>query len=315
MTAFCLSMHTGYRCAHSGFCCTAGWPIPIEAEQVEALRERGVIPLNDAAYPVILHQAHPEPASIVGTKHDGACVFHDGRLCVIHRDAGPALLPAACRNFPRVALRDPRGLFVTLSHFCPTAAGLLLTAGDISIVEAPASISLDGEVEGLDATSVMPPLLRHGMLMDLEGYDTWERLGIAVLNDARYSARRALTIISAATDDACDWRPGRGTLSIRITRAFEDARSMHAAIEQPMPSSFERALKAFLAAHLFANWTAYQGSDLSAVVESLESILALVGGEFSNEQSFIEAVRAADLRLRHTGTDAGWVNLAAIERV
>src|SRR6185436_6391704 len=122
--------------------------------------------------------------SILATREDGACVFFEplaGRLCAVHRTVGPRLLPSACRNFPRIALRDPRGVFVTLSHYCPTAARLLLRDQDLAIVDAPASITLDGEVEGLDATGVLPPLLRQGMLMSLDAYDTWEREAVATL--------------------------------------------------------------------------------------------------------------------------------------
>ena len=33
--AYCLSIHARYPCAHSGACCTAGWPIPVEPPLVE----------------------------------------------------------------------------------------------------------------------------------------------------------------------------------------------------------------------------------------------------------------------------------------
>ena len=208
MAASCLSVHASYRCQHAGECCTAGWPIPIDSERVFELRTRGL--LTDA-HTRALRDEDGMAVSLRKTSK-GACVFygmeHDG-LCGIQRDAGARLMPSACRNFPRVALRDPRGIFVTLSHFCPTAAGLLLSADAIAIVLAPASISLDGEVEGLDATGVMPPLLRSNMLMDWDGYGVWERESLAVLNDRRYSARAALDIISTATRHARTWSPGR----------------------------------------------------------------------------------------------------------
>jgi len=324
MRASCLSVHARYKCAHSGACCTAGWPIQVDDRIVAGLRARRMIDAHTIA------SADDGGATILGTAADGACVFYDrdhGRLCAIHKDAGPALLPTACRNFPRIALRDPRGLFVTLSHFCPTAAALLLDTGAIAIVDAPGSITLDGTVEGLDATGVMPPLLRPGMLMDLEGYDAWEREGIAVLNDARYSAAEALAIIAAATADACRWNPGRDPLAAWISRSF-------AARADPLPVAlrlrsghpeqmsraeagnhtsgelaghparpyFDRSTKAFLAAHLFASWAAYQGGGLSAIVEELEVALALVGAALRDSREpndFIEAVRTVDHRLRH----------------
>jgi hypothetical protein len=275
MRAFCLSIHSTYQCAHSGACCTAGWPIAIESG---GLKTR--IPVTA----------------------EGACVFFDrdgGRLCAIQRDAGVEAMPTACRNFPRITLRDPRGIFVTLSHFCPTAARMLLTAEEIAIVEAPASISLGGHAEGLDATGVMPPLLRPGMLMDLEGYTAWEQAAIGVLNDRRYAPHEAVEIIAAATRDAGEWSPGRTTLASTIVAAFERARAAHRSADTREHPSFEHALKAFLSAHLFASWAAYEGEGLQAVVETVRTALDLVGTAFATDNEFIDSVRAADLRLRH----------------
>jgi hypothetical protein len=231
----------------------------------------------------------------------GACVFYDergGRLCAIHRDAGPELLQSACRNFPRVTLRDRRGVFVTLSHYCPTAARMLLDAGAITIVEAPPSISLNGTVEGLDATGVMPPLLRPGMLTDLEGYATWEREAIAIFDHAAYSARGAVRTIRDATAEVCRWNPGPESLAAHARRAF--ARVLRRRDpDRTSRSDFDRPLKAFLAAHLFGSWAVYKPQGLMAAVESVEEALRLAGDRFDDEQAFIEAVRGADLQVRH----------------
>jgi Fe-S-cluster containining protein len=306
--AFCLTIHAAYKCGHSGACCTAGWPISIEAHRVTGLRRRGL--LAPGRTPAVLLEEPGEHGSgrrfTLGTTDDGACAFYDadhGRLCSIQRDGGVELMPSACRNFPRVTLRDPRGVFVTLSHFCPTAARLLLSAGRIAVVDSPPSLSLEGEVEGLDATEVLPPLLRPGMLMDLEGYSAWEREGLAVLDDRGYTARQALDIIGEATADVREWRPGRDALATRVARAFERSRTILDAPHHDPQAPFEYPTKAFLAAHLFASWAAYQGTGLTAVVQSVESALALVGNSIGDEQAFVNAVRAADLRLRHSGND------------
>jgi Fe-S-cluster containining protein len=305
--AYCLTIHAGYKCGHSGACCTAGWPIPIEAERVTGLRLRGLLHEANGRNRVSRESRDEQRSGrqfTVRSADDGSCAFYDadhGRLCSIQRDAGAELMPSACRNFPRVALQDPRGVFVTLSHFCPTAARLLLSAGRIAVVDSPPSLSLEGEVDGLDATRVLPPLLRPGMLMDLEGYSAWEREGLAVLDDRRCSARQALAIIGDATAAVREWRPGRETLAMRVARAFEQSRSILDAPRDDPQSPFEHSTKAFLAAHLFASWAAYQSTGLTAVVESLESALALLGNQVGDEQSFVEAVRATDLRLRHSG--------------
>ena len=300
MRAYCLSFHAPYACEHTGACCTAPWPLPIEHDAVERLRTRGLIRIPQRAYVRPLHPPVNGVSLALATATDGACVFFDregGRLCRVHRDAGADLLPVACRNFPRVTLRDRRGVFITLSSLCPTAARLLLTAGDMKIVEAPATLSLAGQVEGLDATEVMPPLLRPGMLMDLEGYARWEAEGIAVLGDRALAARAAVAVIGDATRDVCTWHPGGETLAGRAGRAFDRARS--SAPVSPSIPPLEHAVKAFLASHLFASWAAYQRGGLHAVVDELQQALVLVGAEHRSDDSLVAAARAADLRLRH----------------
>ncbi|MGH9307951.1 MAG: YkgJ family cysteine cluster protein [Vicinamibacterales bacterium] len=317
MRAFCLSIHARYRCRHSGACCTAGWPIPIEAERAASLRTRGVGAHTGAQATFVPAPGNPGLLHVAASAA-GACVFFDeahGRLCTIHRDAGEAVMPSACRNFPRVALRDGRGLFVTLSHYCPTAARLLLSASEISIVEAPATMTLSGDVEGLDASGVLPPLLRPDMLADLEGYGAWERAGIGILGDRVRRAADALAVIRSATRDAVSWRPGPESLAARVERAFA-----RADVATPPParsrSPLDLPTKAFLAAHLIANWAAYQNGGLSAVVEALDDVLAVLQAELAERgldremtsvarpediaDRFVDAVRAVDLRVRHT---------------
>lgn len=301
--AFCLSIHARYACGRSGACCTAGWPIPIERTRVDALRDRGLLDRAAAGAPLLkgpLHDGAGAPL-LLGTTAAGACVFFDaahGRLCSIQRQAGAGLMPSACQHFPRVALRDGRGIFVTLSHYCPTAARLLLSAGPIAIVDAPASLSLDGRVEGLDATAVLPPLLRPGMLMDLDGYSAWERRALDILDDGGWSAREAVDIIREATAEAAGWKPGRETLAACVADAFARAHAARRARSRGERSPLDRPAKAFLASHLFASWQAYQNGGVRAVVAALEDAFARVAPA-GTEAAFLAAVRAADLELRH----------------
>jgi Fe-S-cluster containining protein len=327
MRTSCLSIHAAYACEHSGACCRAPWPIPLEEAQVWRLRAQGLVP-ETGSLPVRPLESPVNGMTLrLATGGNGACVFFDaegGRLCRIHRQAGPDMLPSTCRAFPRIALRDARGLLITLSHYCPTAARLLLNAGDILIVHAPASLSLGGEIGGLDATAVLPPLLRPGMLMDLEGYAKWEQEAIAVLNDGLLTAQDAVGVIRAATRDTCQWQPGVETLAEQASRAFVRARAgvpqrgASALADAPADrrrlgggwsaprrdraagvSRLEHATKAFIAAHLFASWAAYQEGGLCAVVDAVEAALALVGTGHADDESFLSTVRAADLRLRH----------------
>jgi Fe-S-cluster containining protein len=314
MQAYCLTIHAGYRCHHSGACCTAGWTIPIEPERVVALRALRMTAV-DGARQAILQDPTDATAFTAAKTPDGACVFFDaahGRLCAIHRDAGEALLPTACRHFPRIALRDGRGVSVTLSHYCPSAARLLLDADDIAVVEAPPSLSLQGEVEGLDASGVLPPLLRPGMLTDLPGYAAWEQAAVAVLNRREWNAAGALDIIRSATLAITRWQPGGEPLADRVLWEFAQATPRRM---RDGDAGFDRPTKAFLAGHLFANWAAYQRGGLLAVVDYLNEVLARLRAALQMERAnpigsprdeaerdrFISAVRMVDLRLRHTG--------------
>jgi hypothetical protein len=316
----CLSIHAGYACAHAGACCTAQWPIPAEHPLVDAVRA-GRVPVHGNPFETV-SGADGRRLSILATTGDGACVFFEpgaGRLCAVHRTAGPGLLPSACRNFPRIALRDPRGVFVTLSHYCPTAARLLLLDQDLSIVDAPARLTLDGAVEGLDATGVLPPLLRPGMLMSLDAYDTWEREAVATLNDRTLPPAEAAAAISAATAAAGRWRPGQGELCTAVEDAFAEARK---AAGKRQVSRMDHAVKSFLAAHAFASWAAYQQGGLCAAAAAVQTALtefdqALAASRQDHQaadDAFITAVRKTDFLLRHAHTDVGAGSLSPLRR-
>lgn len=295
MRVFCLSVHAAYACRHSGACCTTPWPIFIEPRTVRQLRERDEIAK-------ILDRVHDAP--YVGRRDDGACVFFEaerGHLCTIHRVAGPALLPSACRHFPRVVLHDPRGTFITLSSFCPTAAAMLQRPAPLCVVEAPPSLALGGTLEGLDATTVLPPLLRPGVLMDYEGYTAWEHAALAVLGRDDLTAEDAVEAIAAATEHVQRWQPGAAPLAAHVLTAFEQLRGGR---DGPRAAG-SRPLRMFLAAHLFGSWAAYQDGGLGGVVRAVRNALRLVQRELTSGASFIEAARAADLKLRHTQETSG----------
>lgn len=100
----------------------------------------------------------------------GACLFHDGR-CTVYQHR-----PMSCVHFPYVCLIDQRGVRVTLSHYCPTAASLLLDhRGPIEIVEGPPPIRGVEIPEGLDARESLPPLRAPNLLMSYAEFSEWER--------------------------------------------------------------------------------------------------------------------------------------------
>ena len=124
--------------------------------------------------------------------------------------------------FPRVALRDARRWTVTLSHFCPTAASLLFEDDeDVQIVDAPASLIDVGPLDGLDAADVIPPLLRDGVLMDLDSFSEWESQAIRVLTARRCTPDASLSQLERLTDELARWSPGDGDLIERVRAVFQ----------------------------------------------------------------------------------------------
>jgi Fe-S-cluster containining protein len=312
--AYCLDIHASYVCQHAGACCTAGWHIPVDAATLHQLK----IHFGAGVSRQLFVTDAPQPdgaAAVLGSRGDGRCVFfEDDRRCAIQRQLGPRLLPSACRHFPRVVLRDRRGTFVTLSHFCPTAAGLLFAETAGRRIAAPSSLTLEGAVEGLDATTALPPLVRPGLLTDADGYDAWERRGLETFGRSELSPEQTLDAIAAATADVLRWTPGDEPLAEAVERAFdrvhapnasgdtsEDLRRVSIARDsvpddliippdvtdyrdgwRDVPrwwSEHERPIKRYLASRLFANWIAYCGTGLQDIVEYLRICLAVLRNE------------------------------------
>ena len=341
-SVFSLSIHADYKCRHSGACCTADWDVPVELPVYRSLNERvaagslRVAPDAEPFPPFIVEPDLPDGAAAMLERTDrGDCVFFERRshLCVVHRDAGEAELPATCRHFPRLAVCDSRGTFVTLSHFCPTAASMLFRDDvALEIVEGPAAFP-PAEYDGMTVTAEdLPPLLSRSMLMDAPGYSAWERHMVG-----RCSADQAPeSVVATLAEDAASlrtWRPGAGTLAAFVTqlpaafvpvaapqsldgsfhlydevvtaipddlkpssdRAGLDA--AYAAHVRPVWSSFQRPINRYLAAKAFASWTAYQGRGVAAIVRGLEAALALVRIEASRQSRDARRVLDRDLML------------------
>jgi hypothetical protein len=138
--------------------------------------------------------------------------------CGIHLKLGHAALPAACQHFPRQCLIDRRGVFITLSHYCPTAAELLFTSGGpAEIVHGPPATPA-GDAEGLDARDVLPPLLTANVLMDLAGYAAWEAHMVRTLAGcdalrSRRSPDQSMDLLEEHARTLGRWRPGGPSLA------------------------------------------------------------------------------------------------------
>jgi Fe-S-cluster containining protein len=326
---YALSFHDGYRCRHSGACCTADWDVPVELPVYRSLEEAVAAgrlrPPPRAAHldPFIVEPDLPDEAAAMLERTDGgACVFLDpgSRLCIVHRDLGEPALPATCRHFPRVAVRDVRGTFVTLSHFCPTAAGMLFRDDvPVSVVASPRAFP-PADYEGLivDADE-LPPLLAPATLMDPDGYTAWELHMVARCAGVE---RRPESVLATLVRDAAilrHWRPGRESLVRAVAGlppGFEEgaphrtldlslrfhAEAMAAVPDDLRPAPDEAGLEAafgawvapawprfhapvnrYVAAKAFASWTAYQGRGVATIVRGLDAALALVRVEAARQ--------------------------------
>ncbi len=172
------------------------------------------------------HASSQAPADVAGVFRlvaDG-CVFHvprvspggrdvvDARHCVVHDVLGHEALPASCQHFPRVCLIDARGVRVTLSHYCPTAAAMLFDhAGPVEIVRGPEAVPGLLVPEGLDARDELPPRLTPEVLMDLDALSAWEQLLVQTLAGPGApdgTPADALTWLRGYADRLAQWTPG-----------------------------------------------------------------------------------------------------------
>ena len=162
-------------------------------------------------------------------------------------------------------------------------------------MDAPAALSDVGELDGLDARNVWPPLLRPNVLMDLESYGAWERLAIQDLTrtDTCATPRDALASLADVTARISSWTPGSGELLDVVHAAFP-----------PRPGAATTpgdgaAVRRWLAARLFGAWIAYQGNGLAATIAYLQLCLETFEREVEIDGSALEAIRRSDLKIVH----------------
>jgi Fe-S-cluster containining protein len=327
-SVFALGFHADYRCRHSGACCTADWDVPVELPVYRSLSDAvvgGRLRVASPAastYPFLVEPELPAGvAAILDRDERGHCVFYEGdeKRCIVHRDLGEPHLPMTCRHFPRVSVQDRRGTFVSLSHFCPTAASMLFTDAPAEIVAEPPAFP-DIDYDGLIVTADdLPPLLHPRVLMDLDGYSAWERHMVGRCADLHERPESVLATLMRDADLLRRWRPGRITLSEAVWElphhvvdgvpeaglasslrlrdeviaavpdelkpandedGLEDAMRRHVQVEM---DDYRPAINRYLAAKAFASWTAYQGRGVKTIVRGLEAALALVRVEAARQ--------------------------------
>ena len=210
--------------------------MPVEAESAEAIETalragRLTLPAGQAGVPAALVRWPPPPAgaaAILARDAAGACVFldrADHNRCAVHRALGHERLPDTCRHFPRIALLDGRGVHVTLSHFCPTAASMLLREDidELRIVSSPDAFAANTDLDGFDATGTVPPFVRPGVVFDLDAYARWEAWQIEMLGRPGVSAEDALGVLARTAETLRGWTPTQGPLLEAVAQASAGA--------------------------------------------------------------------------------------------
>jgi len=311
MPARGLVAHAAYACRHSGVCCSSDWEIPVDdalharlAHAIAAgeLRPRDGIGLLDRP------GLPPGTRSVLGRLR-GRCVFHrEGPCaCSLHAWSGPEAKPIACRQFPWIAVHDPRGTFVSLSHVCPSAAERLADAALLQLVPMPRSAAT---FDGLDVRRALPPALSARRLLDWDALSAWETqaLDACARNDAPDAVLRDLV---ALRTHARRWTPGQGPLAAWVAAWTPDRApsssggtvwtadaaldaivraavpvglAVPPAVERIDPPHWDAAaplLRRYLAARLVACWPLHYGAGVATAIAYVAALLTVLAAELS----------------------------------
>jgi hypothetical protein len=316
-----LAGHAAYACRHSGACCTSGWPIPVEADLLPVIRgalaERRVHPTASPAL-VVPAGLPPGVAAVLGRDRH-RCVFHDPAAgCRLHAALGSTGKPASCRQFPWTAVHDPRGTFVSLSHYCPSALARLLEADPIRLV---ALDRLDLSIEGIDVTAALPPALDATRLMDWNAVTAWTRQALAccarttgaldLLDELRALERHAIAWNAAAMSlsawlatfeppprvprsaSRVDWSLD-GRVRDAVPAGIETTPGSADTLGRRMADGALEALEAALAPHaaivgryvaarLVVCWPLHLGRGLPTATRYVEALIVLLAAELAGD--------------------------------
>lgn len=294
MKTFWLNFHLAYACRHSGACCSSGWPIPVERDRVIPIR--ALAGRQDDSWLIPDANAPEEVAGTLALQPDGHCVFHGAAGCGVY-----AARPASCAHFPYVCLVDQRGVHVTLSHYCPTAAALLFDAnGPVRIVEGASPVSGFEIPEGLDAREALPPLESPTRLMSFEAFAEWERAEVAKEASAPGMSQALVLFERAREAVPAPWAWAEAPSDLE--RAWQ-------ALAAPAWPRFAAVAQRYRAGKVFASWAAYTDGGLAAVLrvaDIADAVLrveavreCVTAGRALDVDLLTSAIRQSDLLLVH----------------
>jgi hypothetical protein len=242
--------------------------------------------------------APDDVAGILAARDNGHCVFFEagGPGCSIHD-----VKPAGCNHFPYLCLIDQRGVHVSLSHYCPTAASLLFEhRGPVAIVEGHAPTG-DDDVEGMDARESLPPLAAdRKTLMSFAELSAWEREQISRAKVDELQDQDVALFQQARSAVPAPWRwpePPEHLSEIWWSQVA------------PAWVHFDEVLANYAAAKMFASWSLYLGDGIEAAAHSGRIAAAVLRVEAARQcalfrrpldrELLIEAIRQSDLLLVH----------------
>lgn len=305
MQTFRLALHAAYACGHSGACCRSGWAIPVERSRHAALAARAAS-LGGARVEWLTPAPIGAPEDVAGVLaqgDDGACVFHaPGTGCLVH-----AARPASCEHFPYVVVIDPRGVHVSLSHYCPTAASLLFHPEASLAIVAGAPIVPDGRLpEGLDARDALPPVAGGSgpaRLMDWADVTAWEQA--AVYRWAESARAVPLSPHEGILADAYAAVPA-GLPAWQVPPSLKEGWTRWGAAGW---GDWHLVIGRYLGARVMASWALHLGEGVSLVDASVaqarcvlqaEVVRACIAGDGPlTRDRLTQAIRQADLLLLH----------------
>jgi hypothetical protein len=207
-------------------------------------------------------------------------------------------------------------------------------------------------IEGLDAREALPPLVRPGLLADVQGYAAWEASVVHSFIQAP-DAESALSRIAGATERARQWTPADGCLADWVNASFEqmprvpynpalskpfelvrELTGPHPLMEVPasfattwdrvqdvVSSDFGVPIRRYLAASAFGNWIAYRGEGLRSIVAWLRAchdvLRVQIVRHIGDKQTIVaddivQAIRMADYIMIHTVDSLAFGRAAAV---
>ncbi len=271
----------------------------------------------DDSWLLIDPNAPDDVAGTLALQATGHCVFHGETGCGVY-----ASRPESCSHFPYVCLIDQRGVHVTLSHYCPTAAALLFEDhGPIAIVEGPSPVPGSAIPEGLDARESLPPTFTEAStcakaaadrsagrpkatklrLMSWDEVSAWERDAVVALATSAPEPDRALMAFEQARRAVAaplDWPAAPANFA-----------PLWHELVAPAWSGFAPVLARYRAAKVFASWALYLGDGPAAVTRAADAAMAVLQVEAARQcerdgatldaSRLREAIRQTDLLLVH----------------